>query len=58
MNNISNVKIIDFDMSFRSMVIFMVKWTVASIPSILILFIFWMLLMYIFGGTIDWSITL
>ena len=34
----NNVKIIDFDMEFGSMVVFMVKWVIASIPAIIILF--------------------
>ena len=32
------VKIIDFDMPFGSMVSFMIKWALASIPAIMILF--------------------
>ena len=50
-NNTSNkgtqtVKISDIDMPFGSMVIFMVKWAIASIPAFLIL----MVLFAIFGG--------
>ena len=45
-NNISTVKVSDFDMPFWSMVVFMVKWAIASIPAILIL----MVLFAIFGG--------
>ena len=40
------VKVSDFDMPFVSMIIFMVKWAIASIPAILIL----MVLFFIFGG--------
>ena len=40
------VKISDIDMPFGSMVIFMVKWAIASIPALLIL----MVLFAIFGG--------
>ena len=40
------VKISDIDMPFGSMVVFMVKWAIASIPAILIL----MVLFFIFGG--------
>ena len=40
------VKVSDFDMPFGSMVVFMVKWAIASIPAILIL----MVLFAIFGG--------
>ena len=42
------VKVSDFDMPFGSMVVFMVKWAIASIPAILIL----MVLFAIFGGLI------
>ena len=40
------VKISDIDMPFVSMIVFMVKWAIASIPAILIL----MVLFAIFGG--------
>ena len=33
------VKVIDFDMKFISMVTFMVKWAIASIPAFIILFL-------------------
>ena len=42
----SRVKITDINMPFWSMVIFMVKWAIASIPAIIIL----MLLFMFFGG--------
>ena len=42
------VKVSDFDMPFGSMVVFMVKWAIASIPAFLILFF----LFAIFGGFI------
>ena len=42
------VKVSNFDMPFGSMVVFMVKWSIASIPAILIL----MVLFAIFGGLI------
>jgi hypothetical protein len=44
----SAVKISDINMPFWSMVVFMVKWAIASIPAILIL----MFLFAIFGGLI------
>jgi hypothetical protein len=52
-NNTSNkgtktVKISDIDMPFGSMVVFMVKWAIASIPALIIL----MILFAIFGGFI------
>ena len=40
------VKVSDFDMPFGSMIVFMVKWAIASIPALLIL----MVLFFIFGG--------
>ena len=40
------VKVSDFDMPFGSMVVFMVKWAIASIPALLML----MVLFFIFGG--------
>jgi len=40
------VKISDINIPFDSMVIFMVKWVIASIPAIIIL----MILFAIFGG--------
>ena len=40
------VKVSDIDMPFGSMIVFMVKWAIASIPAILIL----MVLFAIFGG--------
>ena len=42
------VNIVDIYMPFGSMVVFMVKWAIASIPAILIL----MVLFAIFGGLI------
>ena len=47
------VKIIDFDMPFSSMVTFMIKWVLASIPAMIILsiigLILGMILISIFG---------
>jgi hypothetical protein len=47
-SDISKVKVTDINMPFLSMVVFMVKWTIASIPSLIIL---WMLFI-VFGGLI------
>jgi len=48
-----SVKIIDFDMPFGSMVTFMIKWVLASIPAFIILsivgFILSIILISIFG---------
>lgn len=35
----NEVKIVDIQMPFGSMVVFMVKWTIASIPAFIILFL-------------------
>jgi hypothetical protein len=44
------VEVTDFQMNFGSMVSFMVKWAIASIPAFIILFIFAMFAMAILGG--------
>ena len=41
--------ITDIKMPFMSMVVFMIKWTIASIPAMIILFVLFM----IFGGVIS-----
>ena len=46
--DVSRVEITDIKMPFGSMVVFMVKWAIASIPAIIIL---WMLFMT-FGGVL------
>ncbi len=35
------VRVIDVDMPFGSMVLFMVKWAIAAIPAIVILIMLW-----------------
>ena len=45
----NSVYIKDINMSFSSMVIFMVKWAIASIPALIILFMIGMILMGLFG---------
>lgn len=42
--------IMDFDMRFSSMVFFMVKWTIASIPAFIILFILTAICLAILSG--------
>lgn len=42
----------DFRMDFGSMVVFMIKWTLAAIPALFILFILMSILMSIFGGVL------
>lgn len=44
------VVILDLNMSFNSMVWFMVKWVIASIPAMIILFIIGLVLSAVFGG--------
>jgi len=44
------VVVTDINMSFFSMVIFMVKWVVASIPAFIILSIIGAVFMMLFGG--------
>jgi hypothetical protein len=50
------VNIIDFDMPFLSMVTFMVKWAIASIPALIILFSLFVILsigaMTLIGGAV------
>jgi hypothetical protein len=49
-NNINQVSIVDIRMPFWSMVVFMVKATLASIPALIILGIISAVMMAIFGG--------
>jgi len=44
------VVVTDIRMSFLSMVVFMVKWVVASIPAFIILSIIGSILMMLLGG--------
>ena len=50
--NAKYVKVVDFDMSFINMINFMVKWVIASIPAMIILFIIFVILFSIFGTAI------
>jgi hypothetical protein len=52
MNNETSRRVIvqDIRMPFVSMVIFMVKWVIASIPALIILWLIAALLMMLFGG--------
>lgn len=45
-----NVIVRDIEMSFGSMVVFIIKWVLASIPAMIILFLVGMLLAGVFGG--------
>src|SRR5262245_11201166 len=48
--NISRVVVTDFDMPFGSMVMFMAKWALASIPAFLVLFVLGMILFSVLTG--------
>ena len=47
--NKNEVVISDIKMQFGSMVVFMVKWVIASIPAMIILFLVGFLVMGVFG---------
>lgn len=49
-SDIPKVSVVDINMPFGSMVFFMVKWAIASIPALLILSVFYMLLSALFGS--------
>lgn len=44
------VKVVDIDMPFGSMVTFMVKWSLASIPALMILALFGFAVAMVFGA--------
>jgi len=46
------VRVIDLDMPFGSMVVFMVKWAIAAIPAFIILMVIGFLLSLIFGSVL------
>jgi len=48
--NDKSVHVISFDMPFGDMVMFMVKWAIASIPAFIILFIIFGIFFAIFGA--------
>jgi hypothetical protein len=50
------VKVVDVDMPFWSMVGFMVQFVIASIPAMIILFIIGVVLFGLFGAIIGFSI--
>ena len=41
----TKVKVVDFEMSFGNMTVFMVKWAFASIPAVIIIFAICMLIL-------------
>lgn len=46
----TKVTVTDVSMPFGSMVVFMIKWAIASIPAIIILFVLMAIVSAIFGG--------
>jgi hypothetical protein len=51
----NEVVVTDIKIPFWSMVILLVKWALASIPAILILFLIGVLLSALFGGVFHWG---
>ena len=49
------VVVVDVKIPFWSMVVLLVKWALASIPAILILFVIGSLLAALFGGVLHWN---
>jgi len=50
MENQREIVVTDIKMPFLSMVVFMIKWAIASIPAILILSFLFGLVTLLFGG--------
>ena len=46
----SKVSVVDISMPFGSMVVFMVKWAIASIPAMFILLVIYMIFTTLLGG--------
>ena len=46
----TEVKVVDLTMPFGSMVVFILKWVIASIPAMIILFLIGAVLAAVFGG--------
>jgi hypothetical protein len=51
----ARVVVVDIKIPFLSMVVLLVKWALASIPAILILFAIGALLSALFGGVMHWG---
>ena len=51
--NLQRVEIVDINMTFQSMVTFMVKWSLATIPALLILGAIGGLLFVVFGAVLS-----
>ncbi len=50
MDDSNRVTITDIQMPFGSMVVFIIKWTIASIPAMIILMVLWLIVAAVFGG--------
>jgi hypothetical protein len=50
MHDDAHVVVKDIQMPFNSMVVFMVKWTIASIPAMIIVFVMLAVAVAILGG--------
>ena len=50
----TEVSVINISMPFLSMVTFMVKWAIATIPAIIILVVIWMVVGGMLGGLVSW----
>ncbi len=50
MDETKGVTVTDIQMPFGSMVIFMIKWAIASIPAAIILFLIASVFAVVFGG--------
>ena len=46
----TEVTVVDVQMPFGSMVVFILKWTLAAVPAMIILFIFAAVMAAVFGG--------
>ena len=51
----NEVVVVDIKIPFWSMVTLLVKWALASIPAIIILFVIGTILSAIFGGIFHWG---
>ena len=51
----TEVTVVDIQMPFGSMVVFILKWTLASIPALVVLAVIGFVVAAVFGG-IFWSI--
>ena len=50
---VSKVNVVGLDIPFTSMVFFMVKWTLASLPALVIIVGLFAVLGFVFGGAFE-----